>query len=92
MRLMAGFLVGMLAASFTTLHLREKTRLAARTDLLHLFLTALVWSAALLMLSFVLPDDWAELAQTIVAWALGGTVAAVAALATVRGLERSLDS
>lgn len=94
MKLMDGLFAALSAGLVTTLRLQRRKPAPEREpiDYLHIFLTVLVWSAGLFLVSLFLPDDLAQLAQDFMAWCLAGTVAAIAVVATVKGLEGLLDT
>ncbi|NMM09878.1 MAG: hypothetical protein HHJ16_06360 [Polaromonas sp.] len=65
----------------------------AYTDLgIAVFLAALVLAAGLFVLALLFPEELAQAVQEVAAWFLAGTVAALALLAIVKGLEGLLDS
>lgn len=89
MKSMGGLLTGVTAGLLTAWKVDANHR---HTDLLTIFLTLLGWAAGLFLLSLLLPDNLAQVAQEFIGWCLAGTVAALALLATVKILEGLLDS
>ena len=89
MKQMGGLLTGMAAGLLTVWRIHASPR---GIDLVHAFLTALVCAAGLFLFSMLLPDNLADVLQEFMGWCLAGTVAALALLACVKGLEGLLDT
>ncbi|MFC5522788.1 hypothetical protein [Polaromonas jejuensis] len=84
-----GLLTGVSAGLLAAWRVHANPR---NTAFLAIFLAALIGAAGLFLVSMLLPDDIAQFVQEWLGWFLAGTVAALALLVTVKGLESLLDS
>ncbi|MDO9404257.1 MAG: hypothetical protein Q7T87_09515 [Polaromonas sp.] len=86
MKLIAGFLISFLAGLMTWRRLQ-----GGASSPLRLFSGAVLMTAALMLLTLLMPTSLASTVQEILGWCLAGSVAAVFLASVIGVLENLLD-